>query len=351
MSAQTDAKFPKMVQTGVEWLDANVPRGMAGATAQSIAQAPTVADIRQGALTVEGEEQLEQFQSVDSPAAFHRKDSDLSRKESINGLHLTPSGQYPNGYRFPPKHTRREALAIGCRASIRFPFKSIFNFLLVVYGLNVVAWGGMIFLLLCGAGDKYMCPGEWRNDCSSKHAPKSAWIEIDAQILTALFCVTAFGLAPFRLIDCVHLVQFRVRGNYLALRKLAAIHRGWFRLPDSQQLDPLIKCPPMDDIEAQKLVPFPPEKGPEVPLTGHRAPPVALWKMDFVVWMMWINTVVQIPLCGVMWGMNRFTRPAWVTALLIVFGMVSALAAGILQLIEGRKIKAREGVPWRVSKR
>ena len=104
MSAQTDAKFPKMVQTGVEWLDANVPRGMAGATAQSIAQAPTVADIRQGALTVEGEEQLEQFQSVDSPAAFHRKDSDLSRKESINGLHLTPSGQYPNGYRLSLIH-------------------------------------------------------------------------------------------------------------------------------------------------------------------------------------------------------------------------------------------------------
>jgi hypothetical protein len=46
-----------------------------------------------------------------------------------------------------------------------------------------------------------------------------------------------------------------------------------------------------------------------------------------------------------MWGLNRFNRPSWVTALLIVIGMLSAMAAGILQLIESKKIKAREGIP------
>lgn len=51
-----------------------------------------------------------------------------------------------------------------------------------------------------------------------------------------------------------------------------------------------------------------------------------------------------------MWGMNRYNRPSWVTALLIVIGMLSAMAAGILQLIESKKIKAREGIPLTKAK-
>lgn len=71
--------------------------------------------------------------------------------------------------------------------------------------------------------------------------------------------------------------------------------------------------------------------------------------MDWVVWLMVFNTIFQIPLCGIMWGQNRFDRPSWATALLIVLGMLSGIGAGVIQLIEGKKIKRREGVPLKAE--
>jgi len=46
-------------------------------------------------------------------------------------------------------------------------------------------------------------------------------IEVDSQILNALFCVTGLGLLPWRLRDGYLLV----RGNWT---KLSKIHAGWY---------------------------------------------------------------------------------------------------------------------------
>jgi uncharacterized membrane protein YqjE len=73
--------------------------------------------------------------------------------------------------------------------------------------------------------------------------------------------------------------------------------------------------------------------------------PTPVWKMDFVVWMMFGNTIFQVILCGFMWGQNRYDRAAWTTALFIVLGMLSGIAAGWVQFTESKKIKQREGVP------
>ena len=59
---------------------------------------------------------------------------------------------FPNGYHFPPRRTalrsaRRAGLATWNYAT------TVVGFLVVVYGLNIVAWGGMLFLLLCNAGN------------------------------------------------------------------------------------------------------------------------------------------------------------------------------------------------------
>lgn len=274
---------------------------------------------------------------------------------TVYDLHRTETGTFPNGYKFPPKHTWKEATAIGFRAFLKFTFRSWFGFLIVFYCVQVIGWGGMIFLLLCTAGDPRMCwlerppgSGNWVTDCSSKHTSKSLWIEIDAQVLTGLFCVTAFGLAPWRCRDLWHLMQYRIWHEHLALRKLAAAHKGWFRLPGSQHLDPAIN--PADliegrDDEAIKLLPHPLTKAPRTPWTAVRALPTPLWKMDFVVWMMFGNTIFQVILCGFMWGENRYKRPSWATALFIVLGMLSGIAAGWIQFTESKKIKQREGVP------
>ena len=377
-------------------LQADVPRGASGVTALTWAQSPTLTEVRQGAITTERESHNERLRDSDNladtqssrparaqslskarrasaadtmhsaPSITSRDDAaatenntktdptriGLTHQPTITELTRTPTGTYPNGYKFPAKHTWQESVSIGLRAFFRFTFTSWIGAFVALYAVNVIGWGGMIFLLLCGGGDSRMCwteeDGILVKDCSSKHTSKSLWIEIDAQVLTALFCVTAFGLLPWRLRDSWHILQYRIWHEHLGLRKLAAAHKGWFRLPNSHHLDPLVSATDLresGDQEAMDLVPYPLTKAAPPPLTGLRAHPTKVWKMDFVVWMMFMNSVFQVILCGFMWGQNRYVRPAWATALFIVLGMLSGIAAGVVQFIEGKKIKQREGVP------
>jgi hypothetical protein len=92
------------------------------------------------------------------------------------------SGTYPNGYRFPAKHTWWQSTVIGMKAFGKFVITP-FGFLITLYGLNVVGWGAMIFFLLLNAA-----PAMCNPSCSDKHtSARQIWIEIDSQVLNALF--------------------------------------------------------------------------------------------------------------------------------------------------------------------
>jgi hypothetical protein len=82
--------------------------------------------------------------------------------------------------------------------------------------LNIIAWGGMLFLLICNAAPAMCTP-----TCNDINSPRRIWIEIDSQILNALFCVTGIGLLPWR-----------ARDGYLLYKKnwakLSKIHAGWY---------------------------------------------------------------------------------------------------------------------------
>ncbi|KAG8943407.1 hypothetical protein FRC00_011171 [Tulasnella sp. 408] len=52
----------------------------------------------------------------------------------------------------------------------------------------------------------------------------------------------------------------------------------------------------------------------------------------------------QIMLCGVMWGLNRFTRPAWTTGTLIPASFLCGIAASIFIWRGGAKTKKTEQV-------
>lgn len=256
-------------------------------------------------------------------------------------------GVYPNGYKFPPKHTRGEATMIGLKAFWKFTLTP-FGFLVVLYGLNIVAWGGMLFLLLIGGGKQYMCfpPGSHgEKDCNNLYSPRRIWIEIDSQILNALFCVTGFGLIPWRFRDLYYLLRFRLQKRTDALRKLAAIHSVWFRLPGSQALPPTQSATATPDAASNPAIPLPLAKAPDPPLTGFRAPATTLWKLDFVIWAYVINTFLQAVLSGFMWGLNRFNRPSWSTGLFIALACIIAGLGGLMTFFEGKKIKAVEGIP------
>ncbi|KAK6601601.1 hypothetical protein H4I96_06942 [Botrytis cinerea] len=234
---------------------------------------------------------------------------------------------FDNGYQFPPKHSWKVSTAIFFKAFWKF-FITPVGFLVTVYGLNVVAWGGMLFLLLCNAS-----PAMCKPTCNDINSPRRIWIEIDSQILNALFCVTGFGTIPWRFRDLYYLLQYRVGKNEMGLRRLAGINRSWFRLSGSQSLSP--------EIGPSQLA----TQDSDTPLPRVRAPATAMWKLDFVVWAMVWNTFLQAVLSGFMWGLNRYDRPSWSTGLFVALACMVAAAGGIMSFVEAKKVKAIEGVP------
>lgn len=249
---------------------------------------------------------------------------------------------FDNGYQFPPKHTWQKSTVIGLKAFWGF-FITPIGFLVTIYGLNVVAWGGMLFLLLCNAS-----PAMCKPTCNDINSPRRIWIEIDSQILNALFCVTGFGTIPWRFRDLYYLMQYRLQKKEAGLRRLAGINRGWFRLAGSESL-PVELGPANVETEAatvpESSLPYPLSKISNAPLTGIRAPPTKMWKLDFVVWTMVWNTFLQAVLSGFMWGLNRYKRPSWSTGLFVALACMVAAAGGIMSFIEGKHVKAIEGVP------
>lgn len=251
--------------------------------------------------------------------------------------------EYANGYHFPPKYPVKEQIAMGLVAFWEF-YNTGFGFFLTIYALNVVAWGGMLFLLLCNAAPT-MC---YDGDCNHIDSARRIWIETDSQILNALFCVTGLGLAPWRFRDAYYLFRYRVRKDQKALRTLAGIHRGWFRLPGSEALPAHLGPKNIEEAAGTfdpAAVPLPLETIPDAPPTGVRAPPSQLRKLDYVVWLQLSNTAFQVCLCSFMWALDRYDRPSWSTGFFVCLACVVGCAAGVLMGAEGKAVKRVEGVP------
>lgn len=244
--------------------------------------------------------------------------------------------------------------------------------------------------------------------CNDIDSPRRKWLEVDSQILNALFCVTGFGLIPWRFRDLYWLMRYRLcsekkRGRQekmVGLRRLAGIHKGWFRLPGSDTLDEVSPAEYQAQVlglqmangngkpstvmstdgstdmgmssllENDERLPIPVSKTPDNPLTGVRASPTPVWKMDFVIWCNVWNTFLQTCLCGFMWGMNRYlkltyycqtsafannccryTRPSWSTGLFIALACIIAGIGGIMMFHEGKAVKRVEGVPVKSEER
>jgi hypothetical protein len=226
------------------------------------------------------------------------------------------------------KHGWAETTRHGFKAMWKF-ITTPTGFVMVIYGLNIVAWGAMLFFLLLGAAPAMNHPSKDAVD-----SPRKKWLEVDSQILNALFCVTGFGLAPWRFRDLWWLFEARIRHNRYAMRRLSEQNKSWFRPPAwySSQED----AAESGDEEEKK-------KKRVVTFTGAVAPPTKLWKLSFVVWMMILNTLFQAVLSGMMWGYNRITRPSWATGTFIGLGCGVSLLAGLMMWWEGRKVKKIEG--------
>lgn len=159
--------------------------------------------------------------------------------------------------------------------------------------------------------------------CDSLDSSRRIWIEIDSQILNALFCVTGFGLAPWRIRDLYQWSFWRLGWSEGSRRKgldrLAEIHKNWFLTAHEPSVLP---------IKAQQHYPL-----------IEQATPTQSWKMDVVVWGNILNTVFQICLAVCMWAWNRFDRPSWTTGLFVGLACVVAGVPGILMWLEKKRLK------------
>ncbi|KAG2420453.1 hypothetical protein HFD88_000065 [Aspergillus terreus] len=202
------------------------------------------------------------------------------------------------------------------------------GFFILIYGLNIVAWGGMLFLLICNAA-----PAMCHPSCNDLYSSRRIWIETTSQILNGLFCVTGFGLAPWRFRDLYWWCRWRMAGSdreksLAGIARLASIHQAWYCTPI------VVSCDGCDgDCGCEQN-----KSSALAEALGGRAPATATWKMDFVVWCNIWNTIFQGCLAGCMWEMNRFNRPSWTTGLFVALACVVAGAAGYMVFRETRRL-------------
>lgn len=308
---------------------------MWAATGTAIAHVPTIAELRHPVegqnITFNAQGQSARLIAANSTMTLLPDLSDApgrvptatrivgakARSPKMDEVQISPN-QTARGEKIPWPETVQN----GLKASREF-LSTPTGFLMAIYGVNIVAWGAMLFFLLLGASPAMNNPSK-----DSDESPRKKWIEIDSQILNALFCVTGFGLAPWRLRDLWWLIQARLHHNQAAMNKLSEQNKAWFRPPSWYNSDENIEGGFQSD---------------QITFTGNVAPPTNLWKLSFVVWMMVLNTLFQGALAGFMWGYNRFDRPSWATGVFIGLGCGVSLLAGLMMWWEGRKVKKIEG--------
>ncbi|RPB02458.1 hypothetical protein L873DRAFT_1787802 [Choiromyces venosus 120613-1] len=314
-------------------LDSNPYYGVLAAAGEALAHAPSLKDLRRNSVG-SGNSRGRRASSV-SAAASPRSETGLravaideeeagrkSREIPVRGMiddaetkkdddRSAETLVQDGGEHDEVKHAWWQITVNGLKAFWKF-FTKPLGFFVTIYMLNVVAWGGMLFLLLCNAAPAMCVP-----DCNDINSPRRKWIEIDSQILNALFCVTGFGLVPWRFRDLYFLLSWRLFSDMKALHKLEVIHGGWFRGPSG--------------VNTAHTA------------TGKVAPLTKSWKMDYVVWLYVWNTFFQCVLSGFMWGMNRYNRPSWSTGLFVALACIVAGMAGGQVWWETKQVKKVEG--------
>ncbi|TDZ28944.1 hypothetical protein C8035_v003816 [Colletotrichum spinosum] len=368
--ANDDGIVGRVRSASISVFNANPQLGMWQAAGTAIAQAPNLTELRD--LNSGGDNIAFNAQGHSARYAVQERDGDLAlaRSSTRNGIAGAPDNSEPafrsvfeeskpdevsdarsasndevrvlmadhqesnehNGSDSRPQFQRRQSLhqkhmaqekapwkvtiANGLKAFWKF-FLTPSGFIITIYCLNIVGWGAMLFFLLINAAPAMNYPS-----ADDNNSPRKKWLEIDSQILNALFCVTGFGLAPWRFRDLYWYIRAVNFKNREAMRRLAAQNKGWFRPPTWT---------------------FDGDKGRAPTFTDQTAPPTALWKLGFTIWMMVLNTLIQAVLCYFMWGYNRIDRPSWATGTFIGLGCGVAMLAGVMSWWEGRKVKKIEG--------
>ncbi|KAI1868923.1 hypothetical protein JX265_006902 [Neoarthrinium moseri] len=352
-SSNTAGPLGPLRRASTTLFNANPQLGMWQATGTALAQAPNYSELR---VAQAGEAIEFNSQGHSARTALLQSDGELGPVLSKTTSRYEPS-RVPGSLSDDDEHharppRRRQTLlemqndepTVGFGPTIANGLKAYWKFLrtpagilITIYFLNIVAWGAMLFFLLLGVAPAMNYP-----TADDDNSPRKKWLEIDSQILNALFCVTGFGLAPWRFRDFYYLVRVLATHDRHAMQRLAKQNKGWFRPPawyrEHGDVEQAAATPlkSNDDIPQPSLTRMP-------TFTGRMAPPTALWKLALTISMMVMNTLFQVVLSYYMWAYNRFDRPTWATGTFIALGCGVSAVAGFVSWWEGRKVKKIEG--------
>lgn len=210
-----------------------------------------------------------------------------------------------------------------------------------VYGLLVVFWGGAIVIFLA--------------KIINLHNPnlQGFWIEISAQIVNGLFTLTGIGLIPARILDSYRIIKI---WQYKYKTKELRAKAGLPELLDHDDLpDPLydpnfvrvLTDEEQADLHRQQ-VKFQNHQtwyrahGSET----HRAFPINTALL--ICLLNDGNSIFQILLCGVMWGLDRFERPPWTIGTLIPCSFLCGILAAVFIWRGGELTKRKQEVEDRL---
>ncbi|KAG9039627.1 hypothetical protein FRB95_009208 [Tulasnella sp. JGI-2019a] len=189
-----------------------------------------------------------------------------------------------------------------------------------LYGFLCAFWGAAIVLFLAKIINLH------------NHDLQNFWIEVSSQVTNGLFTATGVGLIPWRVIDTYRMGKI---WHYKRLTRKLRAKAGMQVLMDEDDLpDPafnpdyvhVLSEKQQDELhyQQQKFMASQTWYRPHATDT-HKAFPINTALI--ICLLIDGNSIFQCFLCGCMWGMNRFQRPAWTTGCLIPASFMCALVA------------------------
>jgi len=175
------------------------------------------------------------------------------------------------------------------------------------------------------------------------------WIETATQIENGLFTATSIGLIPFRVFDTYRICKiWHYKRKTVRLRKAAGLPQllDPDDLPDPQYDDKYVRV--LSDEEQKDLhrqqMKF---QYSQTWYRPHGSETHRAFSINIALAICLLNdgnSLFQIALCGVLWGLHRLERPAWPTGVLIPATFLCGIAAGVLIWRGSEKTKRVEEV-------
>ncbi|KAJ3566414.1 hypothetical protein NP233_g7021 [Leucocoprinus birnbaumii] len=199
-----------------------------------------------------------------------------------------------------------------------------------IYGFLVVFWGAAIVIFLARIINLHNADLQ------------GFWVEVSSQVVNGLFTAVNIGLIPSRVIDTYRVCKiWHYKRKTIRLRKEAGLPQLFDLddLPDPCYDSSYVRVLTDEEQEDLHRRAFYPiyhwaEIQPKTSISEH---------VKFQYHQTWYRAhggeTHRIILCGTMWGLNRFQRPAWSTGTLIPASFLCGIGAAIFIWRGGERTK------------